>query len=119
MENGGNMKTYKIKNTKTGEYSTGGSPPKFGRVGKSWASRGNLNKHLAFVAENRRGQFYQDCIIEEYDVVNTESLEGFEIPIRERRDEAEQKRQAYFTKLREEREKAELAKLKAKYDVSE
>lgn len=116
MENGGNMKTYKIKNTKTGEYSTGGSPPKFGKIGKSWASRGNLNKHLAYVADTRREMLYQDCIIEEYGIVNTESLDGFEIPIRERQAEVEHKRQERYQKRKEEREKAELAKLKAKYE---
>ncbi len=37
---------YKIQDTKTGLFSTGGSCPSFTKNGKCWSSRGALKAHL-------------------------------------------------------------------------
>jgi len=40
------MKVYKIRDKKTGLFSTGGQNPKWTRNGKAWSSEGSLKSHL-------------------------------------------------------------------------
>lgn len=40
------MKVYKIRDSKTGLYSTGGTKPKWSKRGKVWVSLGALKSHL-------------------------------------------------------------------------
>jgi hypothetical protein len=54
---------FKIRNNRTGKYSTGGQYPSWSKVGKIWKSENDLNKHLKIVDAN----FYdEDCVIEKY-----------------------------------------------------
>jgi hypothetical protein len=45
-------KIYKILDTKTGLYSTGGTRIEFTKNGKAWTSTGNIKNHLRLVNEN-------------------------------------------------------------------
>jgi len=59
------MKTYfayKIQNS-DGMFSSGGSEPKFQRVGKVWNSIGALKSHLRLVSNQCGKSFYDNCIV--------------------------------------------------------
>lgn len=43
------IKAYKVRNKKTGLFSTGGSCPKFLKAGKVWATEGHLKSHLTML----------------------------------------------------------------------
>lgn len=58
---------FKIRRKSDGLYSTGGVNPTFTRVWKAWASRGNINQHLAqFETSDALRQVYGDCEIVVY-----------------------------------------------------
>lgn len=61
------MKVYKIAN-KDGQFSKGGSWPRFGITGKTWTSIGHLKTHLRGIA---RIEKYADCTILCFDIVET------------------------------------------------
>lgn len=51
---------YKIRNAKTGLYSTGGQNPFWSKRGKIWRARHHLDKHIAYL---RDPFVYQHCVI--------------------------------------------------------
>lgn len=55
---------YKIKRA-DGQFSLGGSWPRFGKEGKIWKRKGDLTSHLRIV----RRDMYSDCKIIEYELV--------------------------------------------------
>lgn len=58
------MKYYKIRNRRTGLYSTGGKFPDWTKKGKSWASLGHIAAHLSqHVGENYQNWIYANCEI--------------------------------------------------------
>jgi len=55
------MEYYKIRNKKTGLFSSGGSSISWKKVGKMWPI-GQLKLHLTMVGKNREGfSVYEDC----------------------------------------------------------
>lgn len=74
------MKVYKIKRLSDGKFSLGGSWPKFGKFGKTWAGIQALKRHFALVEEkvydykkkdyvNRNvEEVYGGCVILEFEV---------------------------------------------------
>lgn len=78
---------YMIRRKSDGLYSTGGSSPRFTRVGKAWTAINHLKNHLKLVGVghaiyddkwNRIGYNwscpkYADCEIVVFEVVKTES----------------------------------------------
>ena len=72
-------KFYKIKNTITNEYSSGGSHPHFSNKGKVWKSLGQLRSHLAMLkphGSDKVGRFhlYDDCEIIEYELTEKQTI---------------------------------------------
>lgn len=79
-------KVYKIRNKKTGLYSTGGTSPKFTKSGKTWSQLSHLKNHLnqAIVTIWKRDgnsqhvklqndfDAYRDCEIVTYKIVQEE-----------------------------------------------
>lgn len=72
------VKAYKIKNQKTGLYSTGGSIPRWTAKGKTWSSLGPLKNHLGLVLDNNRAHRFaydtRDWVIIELELVETRWL---------------------------------------------
>lgn len=72
------MNFYKIRDTVTYEFSSGGLRPHWSKKGKVWKSKADLKKHLKLVEDtfNR----YENCEIIEYEVVeqNMIQIEDFE-----------------------------------------
>ena len=56
-------KSYKIRNP-SGEYSSGGNPPKFTKRGKAWSTLGHLKSHLTMLSEYQR-RAYEGCTLVE------------------------------------------------------
>lgn len=52
---------FKIRNNKTGEFSTGGAWPGFSKSGKSWTSSRSLNSHMALFSDADLAKRYKDC----------------------------------------------------------
>lgn len=74
-------KVYKILNTKTGLYSTGGSTPTFKKNGKTWTMLSHLKSHITMIRQLSgylKAPYYQwpytDCVIEEYTTTVTDSI---------------------------------------------
>jgi hypothetical protein len=58
------MSLFKIRNTETGEFSTGGKSPDFNEKGKVWNSIGHLRNHIAAVLRGSRTKgTYKGCEI--------------------------------------------------------
>lgn len=57
------MEVFKIKNNKTGLYSSGSTRPDFTDKGKTWMTRGSVSGHLAQFSENQIKRIYQDCSV--------------------------------------------------------
>lgn len=68
---------YKIRNTITGKYSTGGKNPSFTKNGKMFVNMGAVNCHFNVVATwggehspdyDLVNEAYENCVIVEYEV---------------------------------------------------
>lgn len=62
------MKVYKIRDSKTGLYSTGGGFPGWKPVGKVWTGMGPVNNHLAVVLKVQK-RIPSTWVIERYELV--------------------------------------------------
>lgn len=58
---------FKIKNTQTGLFSTGGAYPHWNKNGKVWNRLATLNAHLAIVESSHNK--YSDAVVVEYEFV--------------------------------------------------
>ena len=68
-------KVYKIRNKKTGKYSTGGARPTFSSQGRTWSSIGYLKKHYRLVRkENKNINVYANCEIVVFEEIGTMDL---------------------------------------------
>lgn len=68
---------YKIRDNETGFFSLGGVNPKFGKIGKTWETRGALKSHLTLLREYASKQYasiYADrYVVVEYVLTLTET----------------------------------------------
>ena len=67
------MKVYKIRDKRTGLFSTGGTSPRWTTVGKSWSCIGHVKCHLTLLQDLGRSKKFQ--VPEEWDVVEYVYLE--------------------------------------------
>lgn len=72
------LKVYKIQSKTTGLFSTGGTSPRFSRIGKTWSNIGHLKTHL--LQFSTLPEEYSDCEIIELEY---KPIEGSRIDIRE------------------------------------
>lgn len=64
-------KVYKIRNP-DGLFSTGGSYPRFTKVGKSWTKLAYVDSHLRGLGSGYARPRYNGCVVVEYEFVATE-----------------------------------------------
>ena len=57
------MLVYKIKSTKTGLFSKGGSTPSFSKTGKVWTNIGHVRNHIN-VLDNHGHRIYREQEVE-------------------------------------------------------
>lgn len=69
---------FRIRQDKTGLFSSGGTRPSFSKKGKIWKERGHLSNHLAQF--NDRNDVYKDCTVVEYEI---REFEGSSTPVAE------------------------------------
>lgn len=69
---------FRIRQDKTGLFSSGGIRPSFSKKGKIWKARGHLSNH--FAQFNDRNDVYKDCTVVEYEI---REFEGSSIPVAE------------------------------------
>jgi len=68
---------YKIKDTNTGLYSTGGYKPKWTKRGKTWSARNHVMCSLRqFVPDIDWSEFYENNIPSSWVLVTMDSEEG-------------------------------------------
>jgi len=67
------MKHYKIKNTKTGLFSTGGSLPNWSKNGKVWRTLGQVRSHLTLFLSCNDKKKTNDWEIIEYEMIEVQS----------------------------------------------
>lgn len=66
------MITYKIRNVKTGLYSTGGVCPSWSTRGKSWSTMGHVRNHLNHIKAPRTSRLYE---AEDWEIVQFQANE--------------------------------------------
>lgn len=67
------MIVYKIRSIKSGQYSTGGSHPKFTKNGKIWKSKQALSLHYNLLTPSTIGLYKSANVeIKTYEVIQTE-----------------------------------------------
>jgi hypothetical protein len=71
------MKFYKIRNTKTGLYSTGGVWPRWSKLGRVFNTIGHLKSHLN---PFRNDEFMKEAY-KEAEVIELETIENWIIPV--------------------------------------
>ena len=102
-----------------GLFSTGGSRPHGDERGKSWNHVGHIKSHLRQGARYPQGMEIVTFELVEVEAVSLQALREEELRKQREKEarEAERRRkeQERQAKLQEEREKRELARLKAKY----
>lgn len=113
--------TYKIRNVYSGLYSTGGTTPSFSKKGKEWKRIGDLKCHLGQLQSWRRHDPYKDCeLIELTKVIQeTESakpLSQFLQEIENQKMKKEREAEERYNKRIEAQERAELKRLREKYE---
>ena len=74
---------FKIRRA-DGQFSKGGTIPKFGKIGKAGTSRAALGNHLTLVedfSKHYTGRFknlmsdaYRDCVLVQYDIVESSAI---------------------------------------------
>ena len=84
------MPSYKIR--KDGLFSTGGSTPRFSKVGKTWNAIGPFNAHLTLVYSNRR-LLNNKCIYDGAEVLVYEMVQREVMPVQVLMDERKQKKE--------------------------
>lgn len=67
------MKIYMIRNRQTGQYSSGGINPRWGKVGKIWSKSSYVKTHLRQLARNNlSNHIYQNAEIVEIERTEVE-----------------------------------------------
>lgn len=114
---------YKVKSTKTGLYSKGGTYPTFSKNGKAWTNVGYLKNHLNQL--NSYGKWiYKDnqVIIECYEVIITEnsvftqSYDDFLAEIQQNQQLKKKDQEAKNRRLAENQRRLEYEKLKKEFE---
>lgn len=118
---------YKIRDPETGLFSTGGSTPAWHKTGKIWKQLGHIKAHLnqfRSPAERRIRSWdntdyadYSKAEIVEFEMVEIDTQPVAELldEVKETQRKREEDRLEQYRKAKEDREKAELRKLKVKY----
>jgi hypothetical protein len=112
---------YKIRRKSDGLFSTGGSSPRFTKTGKSWSNRGNLDRHLGMLLQNRNiGALpaYKDCEVITFitEVTDYEPVEKFISVVAERKQMKEEEYERRIEKRREENRRKQYEMLKQEFD---
>jgi regulator of protease activity HflC (stomatin/prohibitin superfamily) len=113
-------RVFKIRHRATGSYSRGGMDPRFDKKGKVWTSRSALSNHLNLV----RAKTYDGCDLVEIEVTHTEvsstdvgaHLQAIIDAKANKEAERRRKRESAQKAAVEAAERAELARLKNKYE---
>lgn len=107
-------KFYRIKDTKTGLYSKGGTYPTWSKNGKVWKRRADLSSHFAIVRDARRNPYASpDIVIEEITI--TESVTNT-YPVADQIDELNQRRDKREAALERAREQYKLEQRRKEYE---
>lgn len=119
---------YKIRKKGTDLYSSGGSSPRWVKVGKTWNTLGHLKSHLAMVEKQMsyRSRWwkpdsasadYQDAEVATFEaqVIKTEDPVAIMQSAKDKAAEKQRKQEDAQKRADEEREKRELRRLQAKY----
>jgi hypothetical protein len=69
---------YKIKDTLTGLYSTGGSKPKWTKKGKTWSAKNHVTCSLSqgFISDSKYQKEYKNDIPSSWVIVTLDSENG-------------------------------------------
>jgi len=113
------VKIYKIRNRDTGLFSTGGTYPRWEKVGKVWKARNHLTNHLTTVAVE--GVYGSNADVVEYEVTeqatSIQTVPDLISGALQRREEKEAKRQAQLDRARREARLAQYEALKAEFET--
>jgi len=105
----------KIRNPRTGLYSTGGTTPRWTKKGKVWRGVGPLKNHLNLI----RGRVYEGCEVVEFEMhieeADTYPVQALLDAHRAKREEVERARKERIAKRKEAVERAQLRHLLHKY----
>lgn len=110
---------FKIRNKTTGLFSTGGYSPHWNKKGKFWKRKSDLMNHINIVSGGRINN-YLDAEVVVFSLVETQigNLEEMVAISRERKRKKQENYMKRLQKWKEERELAELNRLKQKYEHS-
>lgn len=105
------VEVYKIRRMSDGLFSTGGSYPRFTKVGKIWKRPGDVTNHLNVVHSWGNSRVYGDCEIVKYRLEN-HRIDGVTVErwMRNRIEKREREAQEALER-REAREQAERKQL--------
>ena len=109
---------YKIRRKSDGLFSTGGTSPTFTKKGKAWSGKGPLHLHLS---QFNNGRVYEGCEIVGFEYVEAGTRDVQEA-FNDLKKAHEKKEAAYLERVqkdREERDRAQLRSLRAKYPDEE
>ena len=119
------MKTeffYKIRRKSDGLFSTGGSSPRFSKQGKSWSSRGNLDRHLGMLLQYPDRHWglpqYEDCEVITFitEVTDYEPVEKFVAVVAERKQMKKEEYEQRIEERRQETRRQQYEKLKQEFE---
>ncbi len=119
------MIVYRIRRKSDGQFSMGGTWPRFNKTGKVWKRKGDLSSHLGLVTEGRGGnermrKAYADCEIVCYELTETEAdvitLDAWLAEKEGRRVEKEARQQAWRDREREKQRRKVYEELKLEFD---
>lgn len=108
------MKLYKIRNKKTGLYSSGGYSLRWTKIGKVWRTLGPLKNHLQGGAATAYDRLGDDVEVVEIEMKEVGTLDFREIMrgVREARAERERRQQETHERVMRGHKEAQLAQLK-------
>jgi hypothetical protein len=114
------QQVYKIRRKGDGLFSPGGNPPhhsQFTKRGKAWSGIGPLKLHLAQMSRYWPPSVYDDCEIVVFEQVEAETMTLQEVldDLKANQDKRDAARKKALRLQREEREREQLRKLKARY----
>jgi hypothetical protein len=109
---------FKIRRKSDGKFSTGGSCPRFTSVGKMWKRPQDLSAHLGLLKRHELQQYYGDCEIIEYHVVEAgpaEPITEWYADVLERREERQADYRRRVEEWRKEQRRNEWEKLNKEF----
>lgn len=109
---------YKIRDLKTGKYSTGGSCPSWNKNGKVWKRPQDLTAHFNLITKSDYDEHYKNAVVECFEVKKSHEMyaKHYFDHARENKEKREREQRERIEKIQREQKRKQYEKLKKEFE---